>query len=284
MTPDAEGFTLTTSRGPLRARMVVLATGGKSLPKTGSDGAGYGFAQALGHTVTPTTPALVPLVLADGHWLTALSGVTLDVTLTLAAASGKVLHRQAGSMLLTHFGISGPAPMDISRHWVRAHLDNPDVRLLADFTGGKRFDEVEHALSEHGVRSPKAGVVNAVARWTPSRLARALCEREVGVPPDTPLAQLARDDRRALAHALTALRLPVVRDRGYLFAEVTAGGVPLSEVDPATMASRRCPGLFLCGEILDADGRIGGYNFQWAWCTGRLAGLAAARRLAGGAA
>ena len=91
------------------------------------------------------------------------------------------------------------------------------------------------------------------------------------------MAQLSKEHRRAIVHALAALPLPVVRDRGYLFAEATAGGVPLSEVDVATMASRRCPGLFLCGEILDVDGRIGGYNFQWAWATGRLAGMHATR-------
>lgn len=274
---DGEAFVIETSQGPRRARRVILATGGKSLPKTGSDGFGYELAKSLGHSVTETTPALVPLVLKEKHWLTELSGVALDATLTLTSGSGKVLHRQAGSVLFTHFGISGPAPMDISRHWIAAHAKDPGAKLLCDFGRGERFEDVERVILEKTQRNARTAVATTLTRWLPDRLAKALCEREVGVPPQTPLSQLNRDDRRAIAHAVTALHLPVVRDRGYLFAEATAGGVPLNEVDLATMASRRCPGLYLCGEILDVDGRIGGYNYQWAWCSARLAGMAAAK-------
>ena len=112
------------------------------------------------------------------------------------------------------------------------------------------------------------------------RLALAVVQHGAKLEPGLPLAQLSKDNRRALVRTLTALPLPVTADRGYEFAEVTAGGVPLSEVHLSTMESRVCPGLHLAGEILDVDGRIGGYNFQWAWCTGRLAGLGAAKSLA----
>lgn len=271
------GFQIITTQGTVHAKQVILATGGKSLPKTGSDGAGYGFAQALGHTVTPTTPALVPLVLKEGHWLTKLSGIAVDVTLTLAAASGKSLYKQSGPMLLTHFGLSGPAAMDMSRHWITAHEADPDVQLTANFTGHRDFAVVDALLQEATAAQPKVRVANLLRQWLPERLAEAIVETATEIDSQTSMGQLKREDRRALAHALIALPLPVVRDRGYLFAEVTAGGVPLHEIDLRTMRSRMCEGLYLCGEILNVDGRIGGYNFQWAWCTGRLAGQAAAQ-------
>ena len=276
---DSDGFVLTTPDGPLRARRLVIATGGRSLPKTGSDGSGYRLAQVLGHTVAPQFPALVPLVLEKDHWLTGLSGIAVDALLTLRSASGRTLHRQQGAVLCTHFGLSGPAVMDISRHWIAAHAADPAVTLTADLTAGQEFSAVESRLLEHARKHPRATAAAALRPLLPERLAVALCRHAAGIDPATSLAHLTRDDRRALLHALTALPLPVLRDRGYLFAEVTAGGVPLDEIDPATMASRRCPGLYFCGEILDADGRNGGYNFQWAWCTGFLAGRHAAASL-----
>ena len=271
------GFQLITNQGTIDARQVILATGGKSLPKTGSDGAGYAFAQAIGHTITPTTPALVPLVLEQGHWLTELSGIAVDVTLTLAAASGKVLYKQPGPMLLTHFGLSGPAAMDMSRHWIAAHEADPGAQLTANLTGELDFAAVDALLQEASAAQPKVRVASLLRRWLPERLAEAIVDAALDIDQQTPMGQLKREDRRTLVHAITALPLPVVRDRGYRFAEVTAGGVPLHEVDLRTMASRVCEGLYLCGEILNVDGRIGGYNFQWAWCTGRLAGQAAGR-------
>ncbi|MEX0653151.1 MAG: NAD(P)/FAD-dependent oxidoreductase [Phycisphaeraceae bacterium] len=274
---EGGGFVVQTNHGALQAKRVVLATGGKALPKTGSDGAGYAFAEALGHTVTPTWPALVPLVLRKGHWLTELSGIAVDVTLTLSAATGKLLHKQSGAMLATHFGVSGPAAMDISRHWIAAHGQDANVQLTANLTGDLEFADVERIMQEESHRRPKATVTSVPRCWLPERFAQAVIRHEARLDPGTPLGHLRRDDRRRLIHALIALPLPVERDRGYLFAEVTAGGVPLEEVDLRTMASKRRDGLHLCGEILNVDGRIGGYNFQWAWCTGRLAGQAVAQ-------
>ncbi len=270
------GFRIIHSQGTLHAAQVVLATGGRSLPKTGSDGFGYELAKRFGHTVTDTWPALVPLVLTHNHWLTDLPGLSIEVELFIAAGTGKVLHRQGGAMLATHFGVSGPAPMDISRHLTAALRDDPKATLRVNFTDGRTFEQADEKLLRIAQDDPKATVFSALPRQLPDRLAKALLERELGIEPNTTLAHLAKDDRRAIARALTELRLPVRRDRGYLHAEVTAGGVPLGEVDLKTMASRCRDGLYLCGEILDCDGRIGGYNFQWAWCTGRLAGLAAA--------
>jgi len=266
-------FLITTSQSEFTARRVILATGGKALPSSGSDGAGYAFAKSLGHSVTETWPALVALLLEDGHWLTTLSGLATPVELTLSTPSGKAIHRQDGPMLLTHFGLSGPAAMDISRHIQANATDRP--ALTVSFRPGENFEAVEKSILDFGKASPNASVFTAIRRDMPERMARALLEHGAGVDSATPMNALTREARRTIAHTLAALPLPVVGDRGYKYAEVTAGGVPMNEVVTATMASRLCDGLYLCGELLDVDGRIGGYNFQWAWCTGRLAGIAA---------
>jgi len=257
-----------------RAGRVVLATGGRSLPKTGSDGLGYELAKSLGHTVTQTTPALAPLVL-NGTAHAALSGIAHDVELTLRADDEKPV-RVCGAMLWTHFGISGPAALDISRFWHRAALDHTSPVLTASVVPGRTADGLTQTLVIEAAQQGRMRVVNWVSGFVPSRVAEFLC-RAAGVPLETTLAQLQRDSRRKLVETLTALPLAVRDSRGYTFAEVTAGGVPLNEIDTATMESRICPGLHFVGEILDVDGRIGGFNFQWAWCTAAIAGRAVAQ-------
>lgn len=263
---------------PLLADRVILATGGKALPSSGSDGFGYNLAKHLDHTITETWPALVPLVLQDNNWLTTLSGITLDVELTLSGKTGKALYKQAGPMLLAHFGVTGPAAMDMSRH-LRDYPDHAPRKLTANLCPDLSFEELDQTFLDLAKKHPTRSVSVMLKRRFPERFAEALLDRFLGIDFDLPLAHLNKDDRKAICHALTALPLPVVGDRGYKFAEVTAGGVPMTELQTATMASKRCDGLYLCGEILDVDGRIGGYNFQWAWCTGRLAGLAIASEL-----
>lgn len=276
-------FNIQTSQGPITADHVVLSTGGLALPTTGSDGFGYQLARALGHSVTDTRPALVPLLLPANHWLTALKGIAVDTVLTLAGPTGKILHRQPGATLFTHFGISGPGPMDISRHlFADAPAPGnsaPGNRLTANLIPTHTTEQIDAALIEQATTQPHTTVLQVARRTLPERFAAALIDHEVHTEPDRPLAHLPKDIRRRLVTALTALPLPITTDRGYAHAEVTAGGVPLAQTQLSTMASRVCPGLHLAGEILDVDGRIGGYNFQWAWCTGRLAGLGAAAHL-----
>ena len=258
--------------GEERMRRVILATGGKALPKSGSDGAGYDFARALGHTVTDHVhPALVPLILPGTHPLRALSGLTLPATLSLRAASGKVLKEFTNSLLCTHFGLSGPCALDISRYWRAAIIEDSGAGLFANFIAGEREDTLDAKL----LASRSANAPAFLREFVPERLARALCEI-AAIEPATSLRQLTRDQRKALARAACALPLSVEGDRGFTYAEVTMGGVPLAEVKLETMESRACPGLHLAGEILDVDGRIGGFNFQWAWATGFIAGGAAA--------
>ena len=275
-----ERFRITTSRGEHDADAVVLATGGLSLPKTGSDGAGFEIARRLGHSITPTTPGLAPLLLSkDDDLHGQLSGVSHDVELTLWVDGGAA-SRIRGALLWTHFGISGPAALDMSRHWLRATLEEHDARLTASFCPGLTFDDLERRWTSLAAERPKASVQSALATLVPASAAAALLRR-LRIDAATALAHFPREQRRRLVQALVAWPLPVVGSRGYNYAEVTAGGVPLTEIDPATMESRVCPGLFLVGEILDVDGRIGGFNFQWAWSSARVAATALARRAHG---
>jgi predicted Rossmann fold flavoprotein len=275
----SDGFIVTTPRGTFAAANVVLATGGRSLPKSGSDGAGYELARSLGHTIVETTPALAPLVLSsDDEWTIhpRLSGVAHEAALDLWV-NGRRSAEIRGSMLWTHFGISGPAALDMSRHWLRARLTGDAVELTVRLAGGLGFEELEQWLQSLTAERPRTSVHHALSTLMPASLAEAVTAR-VALDGAVQLAQLARNDRRRLVHALTRWVLPVVDSRGYNFAEATAGGVPLTEIDPATMESRFCPGLFLVGEILDVDGRIGGFNFQWAWSSARVAARAIAAR------
>lgn len=281
-----QGFAVAGPWGQLAGARLILATGGKALPKSGSDGGGYRLAQALGHSLTPRIfPALVPLTLPGDHFLCTLSGVSSDVALTVQAGSGKTLARAAGALLCTHFGVSGPAVLDVSRYFLAAQAGAGEkqrpagdqqspadggVDLSVNWLPGMSSEQVEAALIGLGSSTP--------GRWLrdllPERLARALCAA-AGVDPAAPGHQITRAGRRALLCHLTCLPLPVTGTRGWQAAETTAGGVPLSELDLKTMQSRACPGLHLCGEICDVDGRIGGYNFQWAWASGYVAGVSA---------
>jgi predicted Rossmann fold flavoprotein len=253
---------------PLEVDAVVLASGGLSLPKTGSDGVGFRILERLGHTVHPLYAALTPLTAEAGPFAQ-LAGVSLDVR--LSARSNERRSQAAGGFLFTHRGYSGPAVLDVSHVPVRSSEpgDSP-ARVRVAWT---QLDEKawEAALAPDGGRT----VAGALRREMPDRLALALAAM-ASVEPATPLARLRREDRLRLLDTLLRCDLPWKGHEGYARAEVTGGGVRLSDVDPRTMESRKQRGLFLCGELLDAFGPIGGYNFLWAWATGRAAGLGAA--------
>jgi predicted Rossmann fold flavoprotein len=269
------GFTVQHSHGSIRAKNVILATGGRSLPKSGSDGSGYSLARRLGHSVTPTVPALVPLMLEDTMFHRTLSGLSQEVELTTVVA-GKPVDSRKGSLLWTHFGMSGPVVMDASRFWTLAceHGDKADV--YANFLPEQTREQVRQWFLEETRRHPRRSLANTLALVVPERFGEALC-LHVDCDPQRAIAQVPRVERDRLLVALTKLPLPVTTDRGWNYAEVTAGGVPLEEVNFRTMESKLVPGLYFVGEILDCDGRIGGFNFQWAWATGFLAGRAMAR-------
>ncbi|MBT6643789.1 MAG: aminoacetone oxidase family FAD-binding enzyme [Planctomycetaceae bacterium] len=255
--------------GVLLARHVIVCTGGKSLPKSGSDGSGYRLVEKLGHTISkPLVPALVPLTLADSHWIRGLSGVTVPTAVTLSKESGKRICTYSGSTLCTHLGLSGPSILDISRHWLIERDADSNVRLNINWLP----EHSEKALDDL-LQDQRIGAFGVLRRWLPDRLARQLCI-ESGAPC---AGDLTRSIRKKLVQSVTATPLPVQGDRGFAVAEATAGGVPLDEVQLETMESRKCPGLYLAGEVLDVDGRIGGFNFQWAWSSGFVAGSAVAK-------
>jgi predicted Rossmann fold flavoprotein len=264
------GFLLAGPAGTLRAARVVLTPGGRSLPKSGSDGHGYEIARSLGHSLTRVFPGLVPLTLPQGHVLRALSGLSAPARVELRSGSRRRLAAFSDALLCTHFGISGPAVLDISRYWIAAGQDDPGAHLVVDWLPDLPASALDARLREPGPRSIGARLAESL----PERLARALC-LEADVDPATPAHRLTRDARRALVRNAKEMPLPLTGDRGYDFAEVTAGCVPLSELRLETLESRLCPGLYLAGEICDVDGRIGGYNFQWAWASGFVAGVTA---------
>ena len=272
LTGAEAGFLIHHTHGTLQAKKVILATGGRSLPKTGSDGFGYELARRLGHQVSTTTPALAPLVLDETLFHKDLSGISQEVELT-TTVNGSAVDRRTGSLLWTHFGVSGPVVMDASRFWVSAHEKGEPVDLYVNFLPALTQESARQWFMEQAAGAPRRSLTKTLAHLVTERFAESLC-RYLGINGQTAIAQLPRKDRdRALA-ALTKFRLPVQQDRGWNYAEVTAGGVPLEEINFRTMESKLVPGLYLVGEILDCDGRIGGFNFQWAWATGLLAGKA----------
>jgi predicted Rossmann fold flavoprotein len=252
---SSAGFTIETSAGAVECARLILATGGLSVPATGSDGIGLRIATALGHELKDTYPALTPLVDDSGRHA-ALSGVSLNVRLR-----SKSLETHGG-FLFTHRGYSGPSVLDISHvteKGDRALIRAQWAALTADELTGK--DEL---------------VSSILSRKMPARLAEQLMH-ECGVPMDRRTSSLKRGERTTLIEKVTSYPLPWTGNEGYKKAEVTGGGVALTEVDPKTLESRRVKGLYLCGEMLDAFGPIGGHNFAWAWSTGRAAGLAAGK-------
>ncbi|NGZ09391.1 MAG: NAD(P)/FAD-dependent oxidoreductase [Nitrospira sp. LK70] len=271
------GFLVQDNHGLTQASRVVLATGGRSLPRTGSDGFGYRLARGLGHHVTPTVPALVPLVLDRSMFHATLSGLSHDVELT-SVVDGRAVDRRTGSLLWTHFGISGPVVMDASRFWTLATNRGAHVDLYGNFVPGKTSDELKEWFVARAAEHPRRSLTRILSMLVPEGLAESLC-RHCSCDPQEPVAQVVRRDRERVLSSMVKFRFPIERDRGWNFAEVTAGGVPLEEINYRTMESKLVSGLYLIGELLDCDGRIGGFNFQWAWTTGWLAGQSAARSL-----
>jgi predicted Rossmann fold flavoprotein len=249
---------------------VVMATGGLSVPATGSDGTGLAIAAKLGHTIHPTYPALTPLV-AEPARHAMLAGVSLNVGLQSVGERSRL--ETTGGFLFTHRGYSGPAVLDLSHRAALSRLrGGPRDIIRVNWCG------LNEAACERLLREGTGKVESLIRGRLPERLAAVLLS-EAGVDPFTSLSQLRREERRRLVEVLVRYKLPWTSDEGYRKGEVTGGGVALQEVHAGTLESRRRPGLFLCGEMLDCFGPIGGHNFVWAWVTGRCAGTGAARKL-----
>ncbi|WP_338022055.1 NAD(P)/FAD-dependent oxidoreductase [Allorhizobium sonneratiae] len=255
----SSGFRIATSHGMVEAEALIVATGGKSIPKMGATGFAYKLAEQFGLKLVETRPALVPLTLEPGLLadLAPLAGLSVEVV----ARSGKTAFREA--MLFTHRGLSGPAILQISSFWregeaIRLHFA-PDC----DFS-----TLLKQAKSENG----KQAVQTALADHLPKRLAQYMTERSGLVKP---LADLTDKALLALADSLTSFEIKPAGSEGYRTAEVTLGGIDTDGLDQKTMQAKAVPGLYFIGEAVDVTGWLGGYNFQWAWASGHAAGLAA---------
>ena len=267
------GFRVLLSEGPVTVRRVIVAMGGQSYPGCGTTGDGYAIARAFGHTIVAPKPALVP-IRVDADWVPGLKGLTLpDVRASVRGSAGPPLLERREALLFAHFGLTGPAILDVSR--AVARHDRPErLDLVLDFAPDIRLETLDQQLQSES-RIGRRSVSGLLPSCLPHRLAEALVAAS-NIPMDRMGPDLSRDERRRLVANVKGLRLPVAGTLGFAKAEVTSGGVALDEVDPRTLESRIQPGLHFAGEVLDLDGLIGGYNFQAAWSTGWLAGEVAA--------
>lgn len=263
------GFELTTPRRKVVCSRAIVTTGGQSYPGSGTRGDGYAWAARFGHTIIPPRPALVPLAV-DAAWISSLRGITLGDVGVQVLEHEKTLLATRGGFLFAHFGLTGPAPLDVSKA-VSRHSKPTSLILQLDFLPAKSDAEVDEFLRTESLASGKKQLAVVLSEILPRRLCDALIGL-IGQPADRRATGLSKGDRQALVASIKRLRLPIQGTLGFEKAEVTSGGVSLDEVDSRTMESKRCPGLYLAGEILDLDGPIGGFNFQAAWSTGWLAG------------
>ena len=266
------GFQITTPQRSVTATSVLLATGGQSYPACGTTGDGYRWAAAMGHRIVPPHTALVP-VTSHAPWVLALQGITLtDVFVQVMAVDGgkSLSAKRRGALLFAHFGVTGPAVMDVS--YAVSASEHPELLVLrCDLLPDVLEAKLDTLLSERCEGSGKRRVSGLLDPWLPHRVGETLLVLS-GVSPDRPAAEFSKADRRRLAQAVKRLDIPVAGTMGFRKAELTAGGVALDEVDSRTMESRIVPNLFFAGELLDLNGPVGGYNFQAAFSTGWLAG------------
>jgi len=264
------GFRVSTGTRQLTCEHLLITTGGLSYPGCGTTGDGYGFARQFGHTVTATRPALVPLTV-NAAWVPELKGITVpQAGLKVFDPENKLLDARKGSMLFAHFGLTGPAPLDVSRA-VSGHATPNRLSLEMDFLPGESEAGFDEFLKVETLAQGKKQLAGVMAERLPRRICDAMLA-QADMPLDRKAAALSKVDRQKLAAMAKRMRVPLRGTLGFEKAEVTAGGVSLDEVDSRTMQSKLQPGLYFAGEVLDLDGWIGGYNFQSAWSTGHLAG------------
>lgn len=296
VTKHREHFIVSSTSQKILAEKLIIATGGLSYPPTQSvrragpptgstrlgvgspsrsgAGNGYKFARHFGHTIIEPRASLVPLVTHES-WPSELTGTSLDNVKITASFSKKKI-AVTGSMLFTHDGIGGPAVFELSR-FITDFLPsekNP-LKIFIDLVGGIDEAEFGKIILRQASEHPKKTVVNILTELVPKRVSQVLC-RQLDIPDKLYANQLSKDLRKKLLHILKAIPLSIVRTRPIAEAMVTRGGVNVAEIEPKTMESRICPGLFFAGEVINVDGPCGGYNLQMCWSTGALAGLSAA--------
>lgn len=266
--------------GSYSARAVILATGGASYPLTGSSGDGYEMAAAVGHTIVPPKPSLVPLV-AEGEDCRRMQGLSLrNVAVKVKNQKKKVIYAEQGELLFTHFGLSGPLILSASAHMRDFEKDH--YQVIIDLKPALDEEKLEQRLLRDFAELANQDFHNVLEGLLPRLMVPVMVERS-GIPGDTKAHSITKAQRRRLLEELKGFRIDIAGPRPLAEAIITSGGVKVSEVDPHTMASKRLPGLYLAGELLDVDAYTGGFNLQIAWSTGRAAGEGAAQFLEEGA-
>jgi hypothetical protein len=261
-------FAVSTGKDVLTAQKVIIATGGKSYPMTGSTGDGFKLAKSFGHTIVEPRPALVPLV-ADENWCYELGGTSLDNVKISAVVEGKKVF-VTGPLVFTQDGVGGPAVLDLSRLLADYLPAEKPIGIAIDIIPSMNEAQLEEYLMGQLSRYSKKIIVNVLFDLVPKKIAGCLC-RQAQIA-ETTGNQLKKEQRRKLIQLLKKLPLSIKVTRPIEEATITRGGVAANEIDPKTMQSKICPGLFFAGEVIDADGPCGGYNLQICWSTGALAG------------
>lgn len=258
-----------TDNGFVDAAAVILATGGKSYPLTGSDGSGYEIAKKAGHTIIPPYPSLVPVVTGE-KWVSKLMGLSLkNVSLKLYSESKKPIFEDFGEMIFTHFGISGPIVLSAS-----AHIKNTDkipYSIKLDLKPALSEEQLDKRIQRDFLKFGRKHFINALDELLPKTMIPVIIELS-GIDPHKETGSVTKEERQRLCSILKALPLSVKRLCDISEAIITSGGVKVSEIDPSTMESKLVKGLYFAGEVIDVDAYTGGFNLQIAFSTGHLAG------------
>ena len=260
------------------AKQVLIATGGKSYPTTGSSGDGYGFAQSLGHRITELRPSLVPFTVDDEDVLCmqGLAPKNVSVQIFDPAYPKKILFEGFGEMLFTHFGVSGPLMLSASSV-VNDHIAKGKLTLLIDWKPAITEEQLDKRILKDFEENQNRQFKNALSGLAPAKLLPILMQRS-GIPEEKKVNEITREERKALLQCLKMFTVTLTGLRDFNEAIITRGGVDLKQVNPSTMESKLVPGLLFAGEVLDLDAFTGGFNLQIAWSTGYLAGLSAAEK------
>lgn len=270
LTEDGAVTGVNTSAGKFMGDRVIICTGGASYPQTGSDGSGYRIAKALGHTIVPPVPSLVPLITAE-KWCKELMGLSLrNVEVTAYNAKGKKINSGFGEMLFTHFGVSGPLILSLSAHIKNVNEDGCTIKI--DLKPALSEQQLDTRILRDFEKQKNKHIINALDALLPKKLIPvvvALSEIE----PHKSVNEITKQERRRLGEIIKCLTLTVTGFRPIAEAIVTSGGIKTSEINSSTMESKKVKGLYFAGEVIDVDGYTGGFNLQCAWSTGYLAGM-----------
>ncbi|MDE7332355.1 MAG: NAD(P)/FAD-dependent oxidoreductase [Lachnospiraceae bacterium] len=257
----------------LKADAVIIATGGKSYPATGSGGDGYLFAEKMGHTVKELKPALVPFTIKES-WCMDMQGLSLKNISLQLKHNKKKIYEGFGEMLFTHFGVSGPLILSASSYYVKKCY-GAQADLAVDLKPALSAEQLDRRLLRDFEENKNRQFKNALDGLLPSKMIPVII-RLSGISPEKRVNEITRQERNVLNNCIKNLTMTVIGTRGFQEAIVTQGGVHVKEIDPSTMESRRVKGLYFAGEVLDLDAVTGGFNLQIAWSTGYLAGVSAA--------